>query len=189
MSNLEGNPRWNPSEPIEVTPEAYERQVFSWLRSAGAGLPSFSITHLKKVQGHSGEYSIDCWIEFEILSGAHFSILVECKRHRRPLERDTILGVSAKAHDVGAQKCLIFSTSGFQVGAIEFAKSARIGLVNFIDGRLTYVTRSMGDVPVNSHPSDLPEFVGQILQAETGKISLLTIDDDRVEPLLDWLVS
>lgn len=51
----ETNPRWNPDNPIEVTPEDYEKHVVSWLRSAGQELQRFTVNHLEKVHGDGGE--------------------------------------------------------------------------------------------------------------------------------------
>ena len=183
------NPRWNPQEPVEVTPEAYEKQVVSWLSSAGARLPKFSVGHLKKVQGNGGEYSIDGWVEFEIFDGAKMSVLVECKRHGRPVERDVVLGVHAKASAVGAQKSMIFSTSGFQSGAVEFASSVGMALVVFVSGKMTYETRSREPLSEQNYPYDLLRFAGQIIQISEGKTTISYVDKDRIAPLSDWFLS
>ena len=57
---------------------------------------------------------------------------------------------------------MIFSTSGFQEGALEFAKSHGIATVQFTDGAATYFAKSFGrdsaaDVPLWA---DLPDYVG-----------------------------
>ena len=180
------NPRWNPTNPFEVTAEEYERQVVSWLQSAGEGLQEFSVSHLEKITGNGGEYSIDGWVKFEVFGGTKVCVLVECKRHRRPIERDVILGVHAKAQAVGAQKSIVFSTSGFQSGAVDFASSANIALVIFVDGKSTYVTRSREPLSEANYPPDLPKFAGQMVRAEDHKITISTITDERVIPLADW---
>ena len=183
------NPRWNPDNPIEIAPEVYEKQVVSWLRSAGQGLQGFNVSHLEKIHGHGGEYSIDGWVEFEIFGGTKICVLVECKRHRRPVERDVILGVHAKAQAIVAQKSIVFSTSGFQRGAIEFATSAGIALVIFVDGKLTYVTRSREPLCEAGYPPDLPDFAGQMICSEGNRTSISTITDDRINPLAEWFSS
>ncbi|MBJ3762110.1 restriction endonuclease [Maribius pontilimi] len=183
------NPRWNPDNPIEIAPEVYEKQVVSWLRSAGQELQGFTVSHLEKIHGNGGEYSIDGWAEFEIFGGTKICVLVECKRHRRPVERDVILGVHAKAQAIGAQKSIVFTTSGFQRGAIEFATSAGIALVIFVDGKLTYATRSREPLREAGYPSDLPDFAGQMICSEGNRTSILTITDDRIKPLADWFRS
>lgn len=176
-------------EPVEVTPEAYEIQVVSWLSCAGAGLPKFSVEHLKKVPGNGGEYSIDGWVEFEIFEGSKISVLVECKRHRRPIERDIVLGVHAKASAVGAHKSIIFSTSGFQSGAVEFASSVGIALVVFGSGKMTYETRSREPLSERKHPYDLPRFAGKLISISEGKTTISYVAEDRIAPLSDWYAS
>lgn len=181
--------RWNPAQPIEVTPEAYEKQVVAWLSSAGAELPKFSVDHLRRVPGNGGEYSIDGWVEFEIFDGAKFSVLVECKRHRRPIERDVVLSVHAKAQAVGAQKSIIFSTTGFQSGAVEFASSVGIALVVFVNGQLTYETRSTERLSERNYPPDLPQFAGRLVRIYEGSTAVSLVTDDHISALVDWLVS
>lgn len=180
------NPRWNPDNPIEVTPEDYEKQVVSWLKSAGRELQGFTVNHLEKIHGDGGEYSIDGWAAFEVFGGATVSVLIECKRHRRPIERDVILGVHAKAQAVGAQKSIVFSTSGFQSGAVEFAASAGVALVVFVDGKATYFTRSREALSKANYPPNLPKFAGQIIRSEANKTIISVLTDERVAPLAEW---
>lgn len=181
------NPRWNPNNPIEVTPEDYEKQVVSWLQSAGRELQGFTVNHLEKIHGDGGEYSIDGWAEFEIFGGTKVCVLIECKRHRRPVERDIVLGVHAKAQAVGAQKSIVFSTSGFQSGALEYAASAGIALVVFVDGKATYLTRSRTALSKAYYPPNLPKFAGQMVRTEADKTTISVLTDERVAPLAEWI--
>jgi restriction system protein len=183
------NPRWNPDNPIKIAPEVYEKQVVNWLRTVGPELQKFTVSHLEKVHGHGGEYSIDGWAEFEVFGGTKICVLVECKRHRRPVERDVILGVHAKAQEIGAQKSIVFSTSGFQRGAVEFATSAGIALVIFVDGKHTYVTRSRDKTCEAGYPPDLPDFAGQMIWCDGNRTSIATVTDDRIDPLEEWIIS
>ncbi|MDJ0627020.1 MAG: restriction endonuclease [Rhodobacter sp.] len=181
------NPRWNPDNPIKVTPEDYEKQVVAWLRSAGQELQGFTINHLERIPGNGGEYSIDGWAEFEIFGGTKVCVLIECKRHRQPAERDVILGVHSKAQAVGAQKSILFSTLGFQSGAVEFAASAGVALVVFLDGKATYFTRSREALSEANYPPNLPKFAGQMVRAEAHKTTISILTDERVTPLAEWL--
>ena len=180
------NPRWNPKNPIEVTPEDYEKQVVSWLQSAGRELQGFTVNHLEKIYGDGGEYSIDGWAELEIFGGARVCVLIECKRHKRPVERDVILSVHAKAQAVGAQKSIVFSTSGFQSGAVEFAASAGIALVVFVDGKATYFTRSRDTLSETNYPPNLPKFAGQMVRAVANKTTISILTDEQIAPLAEW---
>lgn len=96
----------------------------------GSDLTQFTIGHLVVLPGSGGEYEFDAVAEFSIFDGARIVVLVECKRYNRPVERDVILSLSSKLYDVGAQKAMIFSTAGFQKGALEFAASNGIATEN-----------------------------------------------------------
>jgi len=174
---------------VTISPEDYEKQVVSWLSSAGAQLPKFSVSHLEKVPGLGGEYSLDGWATFEIFEGTKISVLIECKRHGRAVERDLVHVVHSKAQAVKAQKAIIFSTSGFQSGAVEFASSVGIALVVFVSGQMTYETRSAEPVLESSYPPDLPAFAGQFVRTSGTKTTISYLADDRLCPLLDWLTS
>jgi restriction system protein len=47
---------------------------------------------------------------------------------------------------------MIFSTSGFQKGALEYAAAHGIATITFIDGKSTYETRAMNSQPVEPPP-------------------------------------
>jgi len=157
---------WNPERPVEVSPKEYERQVLDWLRQARGDLTDFEIGHLKKLVGASGEYEFDVVATFSAFEGAEFVVLVECKRYREAVKRDTVMTLHTKLIEVGAHKGMMFSTGGFQRGAIQFAAEHGIALVTFKDGKTTYETKWRG--PIVEPPSwiDLPRFVGERLTIE-----------------------
>ena len=78
---------WNPATPNDVSPEQYEKQVLEWLRQAMPTAATVDIDTRKDVSGFGGDYEIDIVIEFTAFAGARFVLLVECKRHGRPVER------------------------------------------------------------------------------------------------------
>lgn len=180
-------PRWNSDFPVKVSPEDYERQVVAWLNESGKAFRDFSIVHLKKISGIGGDYSIDGWAEFEVFDGAKVKVLVECKRHARAVERDVVLAVHAKKQAVNAHKAMIFSTSGFQKGAVELASNVGIALVVFVSGKMTYMTRSAEPTSEFSYPPDLPKFAGQLLRMSGATTSVSYIGKDRLAPLVGWL--
>jgi|GEM_PF-818170 len=176
---------WNPSEPLAIAPSEYEAQVVAWLEVAGGNLEGFEISHQISVEGKSGEYNLDGFAEFHILGGATISVLVECKRHRRPVGRDVVLGVKAKLQEVRAHKAMVFSTSGFQRGAIEFASENGIALIMFVDGRLTYCVRSAeGPNPMRCPPG-IPKYSYQIISKSEKGFSINSVE--KASSLLaDW---
>ena len=105
--------------------------------------------------------------------GANFLALVECKHYKRPVEREKVQALRAKLQAVGARKGIMFSTSGFQAGASEFAEAHGIALVEFVDGRSCYIRRSVdfaGPIPWSQMPPQIPRIVGWLHQGTLRSI-------------------
>ncbi|MBM4271148.1 MAG: restriction endonuclease [Deltaproteobacteria bacterium] len=178
---------WNPNSSVEVTPEEYEKQVVSWLRTAGEHLTQFEVNHLEHLAGPGGEYEFDAIAEFTILNGARIVVLVECKRYNRPVERDHVMTLWAKLQDVNAHKAMIFSTCGFQEGALDYARSKNIATVIFVAGDFLYETKAL-DAPSTPPPwVHLPKFAAIFVTREGGTIASSTVYNERIEPLSEWL--
>lgn len=125
-----------------MTPEEFEIAVRDLLEEEGRTLKDFRVQHLEKIQGYDGDYIIDVTARFEAL-GADFLVLIECKRYTSaPVEREEVQALSQKRISVGAQKAMLFSTSTFRKGAIEFAKANRIALVHVSAERVAYEVKS-----------------------------------------------
>src|SRR5512133_1410571 len=115
-------------DPRTLTPTEFELVVKDLLEEAGAAVTNFKVTGSQVLQASDGDYQIDATAEFEIL-GAKFVTLVECKRHQDPIKREIVQILEGKLRSLGAHKGMIFSTSGFQKGAVEFARAHGIALV------------------------------------------------------------
>lgn len=178
---------WNPAIPVEVTPEEYERQVLAWLRKSAGNLENFHASHLHKLEGRGGEYEFDIVVEFSILGGAGIIVLVECKRYIRPVEREKIQVLHAKIQDVGAHKGMIFSTSGFQKGAIDYATEYGIATITFIDGASTFETKGYGPRPSPPPWMNLPRFAGNFLSMGEGNIQTSLVDSSYLDAIKEWL--
>ena len=175
-------------QPVDITPEQFERQVRDWLQASADGLQSLRVTHLRKVEGDSGEYEIDVMAEFEVFGGALVKVLVECKRYKNPVKRDVVMVLESKIRDTSAHKGMVFSTSGFQKGAIEFAQNRGIATVTLQHGNTNYFTASKWSGPVTPPPW-LPrsEYIGWFMTlSDEGSRSFSLIDDDRKDPLIEW---
>lgn len=106
----------NPLKPLKLTPKQFEPKVHRWLKTAlmKDGIKEFTIEPQGIVEGDGGEYAIDSLVRITFAAGARITILAECKRCKRPVEREKMLALHAKLADVGAHKGMLFSTSGFQ---------------------------------------------------------------------------
>ncbi len=54
--------------------------------------------------------------------------LVECKRWKEPVSRDRVDVLASSIEALGAQKGAIFTTTGFEAGAIEYAKGKQVDI-------------------------------------------------------------
>jgi len=163
--------------------------VVTWLRATEGGFKNLRIEHQEKIVGSSGEYAFDAIAEFEVFGGARILVLVECKRHADPIKRDDLLALEAKLQDVGVHKAMIFSTAGFQRGAIEYATERGIATVIFIDGRLTYETKSaVGDRDPEPPPwANIPRFCGWLLTSKGRSIQVSLVSDRYMDALAAWV--
>ena len=150
--------------PIEPSPKEFEEEVKKILDALGTKLREYRSAHREKVDGADGEYEIDITVRFSAL-GVDYLTLIECKRHAARVKREDIHVLWAKMQSVGAQKGIVFATTGFQSGALEFAKAHGIALVTIADGRSSYFTRAAhqsGEIPWEHVPSAISRVVGWI---------------------------
>jgi restriction system protein len=136
---------------LRITPEDFERMVVEHLRRLGHPLMAFAIEYQAKVSGPDGEFAMDAKATFEAL-GARFVVLVECKHHRRPVERELVQVLADKVASTRSHKGMLFATGGFQRGAIEYASSRQVALVHFTEGGPVYETKSRYSPPVPNRP-------------------------------------
>lgn len=190
MNNRNPNSPWNPANSVQVTPKEYELQVVEWINNLGMELTDFKVKHLVHLQGIGGEYEIDAVAEFSIFQGARVVVLIECKRYNRPVERELILSLNSKLLDVGAHKAMIFSTSGFQKGALEYAAAHSIATITFIDGKSTYETRARNLEPIEPPPwINFPKYSGLFLNYHDNRLYSSLIKADSLKSIEAWLRS
>jgi hypothetical protein len=114
---------------LKMTPEKFEKYVRGIVKREKMILQDFEVTHLELVEGMDGEYKMDVVATFVLFGGAIYRTLIECKRYSNPIEREVVMILEQKLLSTGSHKGMIFSTSHFQSGAVEFAKSHGIALV------------------------------------------------------------
>lgn len=128
---------------IEMTANDYEIGVKNVISAKGDTLEDFNVTRNEKIKGSDGEYEIDVVARFRILEGAGITVLIECKHHKNAIKRELVQALHSKLLSVGAHKGMMFTTSTYQRGAIEFAKAHGISLVRFIDSELNYAVKAV----------------------------------------------
>ncbi|WP_025752828.1 MULTISPECIES: restriction endonuclease [unclassified Pseudomonas] len=161
---------------LEVTPNEFEHLVKRWLLNQGGELSSLEVTHNAKVETYDSTYQIDVLAKFRAFAGAEFTVLIECKKYRGAIERELVQVLHDKVRSVGAQKGMLFATSGFQSGAIKYAKAHGIALVSIIDGEAIYQTRSAFPVPKSAGRPNLPQFaLYHVCENDAGNISMSSL--------------
>jgi restriction system protein len=122
-----------------------------------------------------GGYEFDITCRFSGL-GADFLVLVECKRHKNRIKREHVQALFSKMQSVGAQKAIMCTTSGFQAGAVVFARSHGIALVQVADGRTSWATRdaSPETKPWSRVPNEIERVVGWLIGETPNHFSLVT---------------
>ncbi|MBD9478868.1 restriction endonuclease [Pseudoxanthomonas sp. PXM02] len=162
--------------PIELTPRQFELAVKGILDAACGGLESYESKHLEKFSASDGDYEIDVTARFNAL-GANFLVLVECKHHKRKIERQDVQVLDARIRSMNAHKGMIFSTSGFQAGAISYADEHGIALVRLVDGKSNWFTKSYGSEVPPPPWVRFSEYIGWWCHGS----SMSLMSDDHVE--------
>lgn len=68
-------------------------------------------------------------VKVTVSAGGHeLTILIECKRWKQKVDRSRVDVLAASVKDLGASKGVIFTTSGFEAGAEQYAKAENIDL-------------------------------------------------------------
>lgn len=174
-----------------IAGEELEKLVIGLLAEAGASLEQFRVEHQERFVATDGTYRIDVTVRFRVLE-VDFLVLVECKDHVRPVEREDVQVLADKMRALGAQKAILFATNGFQKGALEYAHAHRIALVRIIEGRLTYETKGIHPTGQRSEPppwANIQAFVGHCMRADEGKIHVSQVERGRPDALKRYLES
>lgn len=159
-------------ELLKISPGEFEDPVRTWLKRSCRKLVKFDVRRRETLSGQGGEYEIDILVELEIFDGALIRVLVECKRHKNPIKRDLVMVLDSKLRDVAAHKGVIFSTSGFQRGAVKYAKTHGIAAVRVAGVETTYLAKAEG--------ARRPPRTGFV-----GWFTTLEQDDEPCEKLVD----
>lgn len=168
----------------------FETFVAAVLRDLGDGLDAFRLEEQELVVADDGRYRIDITVRFTALD-VEFLVLVECKDHARPVERDDVQVLADKKRTAGAHKGMLFSTNGFQRGAIDYAQKHGIALVRVLEGALTYETRGAGMERMPPPPwANIPPLVAQYIRGNRpGTILVTVLQPDTQAALVEFLTT
>jgi restriction endonuclease Mrr len=164
-------------------PTEYEQAVVDIATSVGQAITDWRVRHLDPVEGLGGTYIIDVTVRFQ-LAGMDFLVLFECKRHASPVKREHVQVLHAKIQSTGAQKGVVVAASGFQSGALEYARVHGIACVRLVDDAWTYLTRTMSAERLS--PSPTRTYTGYVITAgpKGYSFAMLTGSPDNVREIL-----
>lgn len=120
--------------PANITPTEFEEFCLNTLSAYAKkeALQDFVIKHNQKIDAADSTYQIDVLAEYTAL-GCKNTVIVECKKYTRSIERSVVAELYAKLQSIGAQKGILMSTSGFQSDAVKFAGAHGIALWQVCD--------------------------------------------------------
>jgi len=170
----------------KITSVQFEMEVKKYLESTSGKLRQFQTEHRESIDGHDGTYEIDITARFRIFGG-DFLVIVECKHHKNRIKREHVQMLHCKLMTLGAQKAMLFSTSEFQEGAVEYAIQHGIALVRLAHGETSYFARSASPTPV---PDSLPAYVGWLIAKHdraTDGLSHCLVDPRHPDALNNFL--
>ena len=174
---------------VDITPTEFEELVKSFLAETGKALPFIEVNHNVKERVHDGTYQLDVKATFEVFDGSKIVVLVECKKYSSPIKREKVEILYNRLQSIGAHKGMIFSTSGFQQGAIEFAAKHGIALVRLREGKFAYETKARDHGIIEIPPwVDLPKYEGVFIHdIEETKCSISNLQLGYLSPLTDFI--
>jgi restriction system protein len=131
---------------FELSPTDYERAVAELVRAVNHEVTDWEVRHLDPLDGVDGRFVIDATVRFRLM-GADYLTLFECKRHASPVKREDVQVLHDKLRATGAHKGVVVAASGFQKGALTYAKAHGIACVRLVDGAWTYEVRYAMGIP------------------------------------------
>jgi uncharacterized protein YbaA (DUF1428 family) len=105
----------------------YQSRTAEVFREAGCNADVEAI-----VEGVRGEHEIDVYVTFEQY-GITCTWVVECKCWNSNVPKEKVLALQAIVDDVGADRGVLISKTGFQSGAIKAARKSNITLTSLED--------------------------------------------------------
>jgi len=177
---------WN-KDLIELTPKQFELEVKTILEGANAKLAAFEVKHQEKIHGAGGAYKIDVTARFEALGGK-IIVLIECKHQKSPIKREIVQILHDKLHETGSHKGMIFATTPFQRGAIDYASAHGIALVILAEGKAFYKTKGLGHPDEPPPWANIPPYMGCLVSlTHSGNIHCSIISVVHPDALNDFL--
>ena len=117
-----------------ISPTEFEEFCLELLKiyATEENLKDFTIEHNVKQEAPDGTYQLDIIASFTALD-VQLKILCECKQYTSQVKRERVEILEGRLKSLGMHKGILLSTSGFQSGAIQYAKVHGIALIQVFD--------------------------------------------------------
>lgn len=136
-----------------ISPTEFEEFCMELLKNYAKeeNLKDFAIEHNVTQKAPDGTYQLDIIACFTALD-VQLKILCECKQYSSPVKRERVEILEGRLKSLGMHKGILLSTSAFQSGAIQYAKSHGIALIQVFDHSCQKYSHSGGpDEEVNKN--------------------------------------
>lgn len=189
----------NTGKPYELLAQWIYQQLLDYQNS---GYRKIEVQHDVQLLGKTGvEHQVDIYWEFE-LAGVLYKTIIEVKDWRTKVKKEHIMGFKEKLNDIAAFPCGVFvSKSGFQSGAIEYARAHGIKLVTIDE------TNEMNHLHINyqfrfphieklsiildkewlTSEKEAKGISGELKLSHKASEAILCDDDQNEEPLLVFI--
>lgn len=132
-----------------MKPTEYEHFVKDMISAISAN--GLRVYHNKEYVGKRSGRAIvvDVSFETEIIGGARMLALVECKKYSSKVKVNDVEEFHSKLDDIGAHKGIMFTTIGYQKGAVKTAKGRGIALAllteNSQEGEIVFFANAVSE--------------------------------------------
>jgi hypothetical protein len=158
----------------------------------------------KTVQGVRGKHRIDVWVVFNKF-GFKIKWIIECKFWNSNVSKEKVLALKSIVDDVGADRGVIISKTGYQSGAIRAADKTNITLTNLedlketvkddllqsslhhLESRVTYLKYELNNLyetektgPNSLVSKPLPGIDGNAVMRSGGLLSIIEYGFDKI---------
>ncbi len=152
----------------------------------------------KKVKGVRATHEVDVFVSF-YRSGIECAWVVECKLWKTKVPKEKVMALKSIVDDVGADRGVIVSENGFQLGALDSARNSNITLVTSLEDfertastishkeSLTFLEDENG-LPIYRFPNDeKPQHLlryGELLLTANWGNGTISIVDPRAKTIV-----
>jgi hypothetical protein len=134
--------------------QEYQDTVAAFLSQLG-----FEVQVDETLRGARAEHDIDVTARMSI-AGVDQLWLIECKSWERRVPKERVLTFQGVVNDIGADRGLLFSESGFQVGAVRVAQNTNVTLTSLAE----FEQNSLAEVS-SARAKILDERIARLMQA------------------------